>query len=218
MSLLFLTKPKGQSIAPVDKLPDHAQFHSQDSPEWYTPTFIVEPARTCMGSIDLDPASHEEANILIKAKKFYTVEDDGLKQPWFGNVFINPPGADDADGNALVPQFWLKLMEEKDKDPFDQAIWVGYSLQQLQTLQVALPFGAPHPLDFPICYPKARIAFVENAAKKEQRKQKCLKLGKKFNEKSQPSHANYIVGIDVSPDKFKQVFSTIGKVVIPCHG
>ena len=39
--------------------------------------------------IDLDPCSDMGKN--IKAKKHYTIEDNGLEQTWQGNVFINPP-------------------------------------------------------------------------------------------------------------------------------
>lgn len=49
---------------------DFAARHSMDSPEWYTPSPFVEAAREVMGGIDLDPASHEEANRIIKAARY----------------------------------------------------------------------------------------------------------------------------------------------------
>jgi DNA N-6-adenine-methyltransferase (Dam) len=62
------------------------------SNEWYTPSLYVEAARKVMGgSIDLDPASCEMANRTVKAKKIYTIEDNGLVQQWHGNVWLNPP-------------------------------------------------------------------------------------------------------------------------------
>lgn len=59
--------------------------------EWYTPPEIAEAARDVMGEIDLDPASCDLANTVIRAKKYYTLQDDGLKLKWYGRVWLNPP-------------------------------------------------------------------------------------------------------------------------------
>lgn len=61
------------------------------SVEWYTPPDFVEMARSVMGGIDLDPASNPTAQGWVKAMAFYTKDDDGLKQPWSGRVWCNPP-------------------------------------------------------------------------------------------------------------------------------
>ena len=66
--------------------------HNSGEMEWYTPATFVEPARALFGgAIDLDPCSCEAANQVIQARQFYTVEDDGLSQDWFGRVWLNPP-------------------------------------------------------------------------------------------------------------------------------
>jgi hypothetical protein len=50
--------------------------------EWYTPPDIIALAVETMGGIDCDPASCVEANQVVGAKVFYTLDDDGLKQQW----------------------------------------------------------------------------------------------------------------------------------------
>ena len=68
--------------------------HNSGEIEWYTPAQYIDSARRVMGSIDLDPASSPSANTIIKAKHFYTIDDDGLKHDWKGNIWMNPPYAD----------------------------------------------------------------------------------------------------------------------------
>lgn len=181
-----------------------AARHSMDSCDWYTPSPFVEAAREVMGGIDLDPASHEEANRTVNATKYYTAEDDGLKQSWDGRIFLNPPG-------GLVGAFWRKLVNETFLCSRDfQCIWIGYSLEQLQTLQCV---GASRsPMDFPICITSKRIAFVENEAKRAERIAKMIAVGKKPNAKSSPSHSNYITYVGPKRSKFGDVFSRFGVV------
>ena len=59
--------------------------------EWYTPQDYVEAARFVLGAIDLDPASAPRAQEWIKAKTFFTEQDDGLTKEWRGRIWLNPP-------------------------------------------------------------------------------------------------------------------------------
>lgn len=77
---------------------EHARqvMTTSKSHEWYTPANIVERVRAFYGGrIDLDPATCEVAQETVKATHHYTVEDDGLRQPWHGNVWCNPPYGND---------------------------------------------------------------------------------------------------------------------------
>lgn len=67
---------------------DITATHSKGKDDWETPIWFVRLLEQEFGLIDLDPcASPENA----KAPVFFTEKEDGLVQPWFGNVFVNPP-------------------------------------------------------------------------------------------------------------------------------
>src|SRR5208337_5588340 len=73
--------------------------------EWYTPKEYVDAARSVMEGIDLDPASCEEANVTVRATRFYSVDENGLDQEWHGRLWMNPPYT-----RQLIGQFAEKLV------------------------------------------------------------------------------------------------------------
>lgn len=60
--------------------------------EWSTPHIFFEGIKQEFGPFDLDPCVSD--SLYAKAEKYFTPEDDGLKQEWFGHVFVNPPFSD----------------------------------------------------------------------------------------------------------------------------
>lgn len=58
------------------------------SDDWYTPREFFERWRVIF---DLDPCSPGLFSCAVPALHCYTLADDGLHQPWFGFVFMNPP-------------------------------------------------------------------------------------------------------------------------------
>jgi hypothetical protein len=60
-----------------------------NSVEHYTPARYIESARKVLETIDLDPASCEEANKTVCALKFYDAQSNGLKNQWRGRVWLN---------------------------------------------------------------------------------------------------------------------------------
>lgn len=68
--------------------------------EWLTPPNIIKS----LGEFDLDPCSPINRP-WATAKNHYTIEDDGLRKPWFGRVWCNPPY-----GNQT--RLWLKKCVE----------------------------------------------------------------------------------------------------------
>jgi hypothetical protein len=57
------------------------------SDDWYTPPEIFAALRL---EFDLDPCSPGPGH-WVPARRVYTIADDGLSQPWWGLVWMNPP-------------------------------------------------------------------------------------------------------------------------------
>lgn len=70
---------------------------------WLTPPHVLQ----ALGNFDLDPCSPLDRP-WDTAANHYTIEDDGLLQPWFGRVWCNPPY-----GKAMNP-FLEKMVEHGD--------------------------------------------------------------------------------------------------------
>tara|TARA_B110000503_G_scaffold137368_1_gene221456 strand:- start:513 stop:1016 length:504 start_codon:yes stop_codon:yes gene_type:complete len=69
---------------------------------WLTPPYVIE----ALGEFDLDPCASLDRP-WDTAKKHYTIEDDGLIQPWSGRVWCNPPY-----GKEMIP--FLEKMAAHD--------------------------------------------------------------------------------------------------------
>lgn len=118
---------------------------SNSSTEWYTPGWLVEHARTVMGSIDIDPASTREVNErLVHAERFLDSVDDGLDIRWEGNVFLNPPSRCGPDlpvclnkrscSCKLTYQFMSRGFEEFYDGEVTNLFYIGFNLEQLKYL------------------------------------------------------------------------------------
>jgi len=119
-----------------------------DSNEWYTPTSIIEMARSVMGSIDLDPASCAQAQEVVRAAKWFGKEDDGLTQSWSGNVWLNPPY-----GRDLIDAFVKKALAYVESGNIEQMILLANNCTETAWWQ-SLAKRADA-----ICFPAGRIEF-----------------------------------------------------------
>lgn len=72
--------------------------------EWLTPPELLAK----LGEFDLDPCSPINRP-WPTAANHYTIKDDGLRQPWFGRVFCNPPY-----DTALIAQFIERCAEHRN--------------------------------------------------------------------------------------------------------
>lgn len=118
-----------------------------DGDEWYTPAEYIEAARQVMGGIDLDPASCEEAQEVVKAAYYYTKQDDGLTMPWFGCVWLNPPYS-----TPLIRQFVTKLIEEHSAGNVTEAVILTNNSSDTAWFHDLLS-------RYPACFTRGRVQF-----------------------------------------------------------
>lgn len=114
--------------------------------EWYTPAVYVEAARKAMGSIDLDPASSDMANEVVKAARYCTAETDGLSYEWGGNIWMNPPYSSD-----LVGRFISKLVDERDN--YEQAVILVNNATETEWFRRLISIASA------VCFPYGRIRY-----------------------------------------------------------
>jgi hypothetical protein len=160
-----------------------------DSPvEWYTPPIYIEMARQVLGNIDLDPASNHIAQEWIQAKVYYTKEDDGLIQPWFGSVWLNPPYGS-PEVRLMAEKFLEKAIAQYHVGSIDAAIlllnrtgaaWYKKLVQQATVL----------------CEVANRICFIDH---------NCVP-------QRSPRYYNDFIYLGKVPEKFIEVFGGIGSV------
>ena len=162
--------------------------------EWYTPQKYIEAARQVMGSIDLDPASCALANETVQATSYYTKEQDGLQQEWYGNVWLNPPYG------RVQPE--LKGSTRSYQKYFLQTFLEKYHSGEIEQ-GIALVFGAsactPWFLpffDFSTCIVRLRIDFTTASGAKEHY-----------------GYGNMFVYLGKQEKKFQEIFSQFGPIV-----
>ena len=127
-----------------------------DGDEWYTPPDLIAKVRAVLGEIDIDPASNAHAQKTVRAKRFYTKEDDGLSKPWSGRVFCNPPYS-----TSLVQAFTRKLLAEKP----EAAIYLVNNCTDAGWFHELLSACAA------VCFTRGRLAFFNRSGQAFQTRQ-----------------------------------------------
>lgn len=167
---------------------------STQTSEWYTRPKYIEAARAVMGGIDLDPASCSDANEIVKATYFYDKEENGLLQPWYGRVWLNPPYGRSArmqgTHKSTIGLFIEKLLREYEQGNITQAI-------ALVTTEVNAKWFYPL-WQFPICIPDHRVNFIVPIQQKNKYSQ---------------MFGTCFVYLGPFEDDFVKVFSQFGHVV-----
>jgi hypothetical protein len=120
----------------------------------------MNAARSMMGGIDLDPASSESANEVVKAPRFFGIGDGSLDRPWIGRVWMNHPfgrRSPSMHGNAA----WInKLRSEWEGGNIIEALCITYACTSEKWFQPLL--------DFPQCFlcPRTNYYLPDGTIKK----------------------------------------------------
>lgn len=173
--------------------PPEVRFSSA-SIDWYTPREIVDAARAVMGGIELDFASCEEANRTVKAERYYTQEQDALRQDWrCRSGWLNMPYGKSEDDNKSNQGRWsARLIYEHNRGAVAEACM----LVNAATANVWFrPLWA-----FPLCFIDGRIHFVAPSDQPV---------------KNQPTHSSVVTYLGPNHDRFAEVFASLGTVVLP---
>ena len=160
--------------------------HNSGENEWYTPAEYIEAARRVMGSIDLDPASAPIANQRVQAKHFFTKNEDGLAQAWFGNVWMNPPYA-----QPLIGDFAEAVCDKFESGEIESACVLVNNATETAWFQRLLASASA------VCFPARRIRFIGVEG-----------------EKGSPLQGQAFLYFGESVSSFCDEFSTFGKVLI----
>lgn len=194
-----------------------------------TPPDWVEMSRAALGGrIELDPMSEPVFNQIVRAERILTAEDDCFTLLWrAATVFLNPHG-------GLVVETWRKLTHEHRSGHVGAAIWIGFSMEQLNLLADEVQ----HPMDFSMLVVRGRIDFLttepmRTVISEPEPKVLALECGHRFAVTAKkhaaaksvrcsecqgdpeplgsPTHANYIVGMGIPADRFEAAFAGRGR-------
>lgn len=151
--------------------------------EWYTPAVYLDAARAVLGGFDLDPASCADGNQSVQAARYYSIDDDGLTQPWKGRVWLNPPYG------RLAGDFITRLVRDyKAGDITGAVCLVNAHCTDTRWFQELW--------DYPLCFTDHRINFAAGTAAR-----------------SGSTHGSVFAYLGTDPAAFAEQFAQFGAVV-----
>ena len=164
---------------------DYAKATNTGETEWYTPAKYIKLARVVLGGIDLDPASTQYGQRVVKAAKFYSKDEDGLAHSWPGRVWLNPPYT-----QPDIAQFVTKLLKEYTAKRTRAAILLTHNSTDTTWFHQAANVCAA------LCFTRGRIAFLD-----------------RHGEPASPTQGQAFFYFGNKPQVFRKHFELVGLLV-----
>ena len=184
--------------------------------DWLTPVDYLPYIDALLDDIDLDPCStHLANNQFLRAKKIYTLENDGLniEEPWTGKTYLFPPTygkcsysekrgtwkwSMKAHGRSQIPSVtWFNRLEKEWKlRNIPEALFFTTNPEMMRT--------CPDMWKYPVCIPHKRANLIH---------------GRELYTLSQPfawGYFIYLPRLDLGfnqADRFVKIFSNIGNII-----
>lgn len=164
---------------------------SHRSGVWFTPPVpYIELAHEVLGNIDLDPASEPFPQQWIKADRYWT--QDGLLHQWNAKtVFCNPPYGK-LGGKSNQAAWSRKMVCEYEAGHFKAGILLINSTHGYRWYEELWT-------KYPVCLARERIRFIKPDGT----------VG------GQAKRGQTFVYFGTDPAKFIDVFSNLGRIVLP---
>lgn len=173
-------------VKPEEKVRRMAHVgHNSGENEWYTPPEYIAAALATLEQIDLDPASTAKANETVKARRFFTADDDGLSQAWAGRVWMNPPYA-----VSLILKFTEKLCLHYDAGEVTHALVLVNNATETAWFQGLAQRASA------VCFPRRRVRFLDP-----------------LGNPGAPLQGQAVVYLGDNPEAFKKNFQSFGFVL-----
>ena len=127
----------------------NAVHFSSRHAEHYTPPRVLDAVIACLEAIDVDPCSDGNTPPNVPARQHFTRDQDGLAQPWFGRVYMNPPY-----GRREIDRWVAKLCEEVSAGHTTEAIALVPARTDTQWFRRLS--------EYVCCFVRGRLTFIGN--------------------------------------------------------
>jgi len=123
-----------------------------DSNAWFTPAQYIEAARSALGGIDYDPYSSDDAQAVVQAGQYCTIDNPnparGVSWPKVRTCWMNPPYSGDHALKAVA-----KFLEAFAYERFERGIVLVNNATETRMFRALAKDSSA------ICFTDHRIAF-----------------------------------------------------------